>query len=93
MIEAITRETDLPVSIDTYKGEVAQAAIEAGASMINDVWALQRDPDMLRVAAEADVPVVLMHNQVGTEYNDLGTRRDRRPAGTGQCGADRRGAA
>ena len=51
MIEAITRETDLPVSIDTYKGEVAQAAIEAGAAMINDVWALQRDPDMLRVAA------------------------------------------
>ena len=71
MIEAITRETDLPVSIDTYKGEVAQAAIEAGASMINDIWALQRDPDMLRVAAEADVPVVLMHNQVGTDYDDL----------------------
>ena len=71
MIEAITRETDLPVSIDTYKGEVAQAAIEAGAAMINDVWALQRDPDMLTVAADADVPVVLMHNQVGTEYDDL----------------------
>ena len=71
MIEAIKRETDLPVSIDTYKASVAQAAIEAGASMINDVWALQRDPDMLRVAAEADVPVVLMHNQVGTEYDDV----------------------
>ena len=71
MIEAITRETDLPVSIDTYKAAVAQAAIEAGASMINDVWALQRDPEMLRVAAEADVPVVLMHNQVGTEYDDV----------------------
>lgn len=71
MIEAIKRGTDLPVSIDTYKAAVAQAAIEAGASMINDVWALQRDPDMLRVAADADVPVVLMHNQVGTEYNDL----------------------
>ena len=71
MIEAIKRETDLPVSIDTYKASVAQAAIEAGASMINDVWALQRDPDMLRVAAEADLPVVLMHNQVGTEYDDL----------------------
>ena len=71
MIEAIKRETDLPVSIDTYKASVAQAAIEAGASMINDVWALQRDPDMLRVAAEADMPVVLMHNQVGTEYDDL----------------------
>ncbi len=71
MIEAITRETDLPVSIDTYKGEVAQAAIEAGASMINDVWALQRDPEMLRVAAVADVPVVLMHNQVGTAYDNV----------------------
>ncbi len=71
MIEAITRETDLPVSIDTYKAKVARAAIEAGASMINDVWALQRDPEMLRVAADADVPVVLMHNQVGTEYDDL----------------------
>ena len=71
MIEAITKESDLPVSIDTYKASVAQAAIEAGASMINDVWALQRDPDMLRVAAEADMPVVLMHNQVGTEYDDL----------------------
>ena len=71
MIEAIKRETDLPVSIDTYKASVAQAALEAGASMINDVWALQRDPDMLRVAAEADMPVVLMHNQVGTEYDDV----------------------
>ena len=71
MIEAITKESDLPVSIDTYKASVAQAAIEAGTSMINDVWALQRDPDMLRVAADADVSVVLMHNQVGTEYDDV----------------------
>ena len=71
MIEAIRGETDLPVSIDTYKATVAQAAVEAGASMINDVWALQRDPEMLRVAADAEVPVVLMHNQVGTEYNDV----------------------
>ena len=71
MIGAITRETNLPVSIDTYKAEVAQAAIQAGASMINDVWALQRDPDMVRVAASAGVPVVLMHNQVGTNYDDL----------------------
>lgn len=71
VIEAVGRETDLPVSIDTYKAEVAQAAIEAGASMINDVWALQRDPDMAKVVANADVPVVLMHNQRGTEYDDL----------------------
>ena len=71
IIEAIRREADLPVSIDTYKAGVAQAAIQAGASMINDVWALQRDPDMLGVAADANVPVVLMHNQDGTEYDDL----------------------
>ena len=71
MIEAIRRETDLPVSIDTYKAAVAQAALDAGASMINDVWALQRDPDMLKVAADAGAPVVLMHNQVGTQYDDL----------------------
>ena len=71
MIESIRRETDLPVSIDTYKGEVAQAAVAAGASVINDVWALQRDPEMLGVAANADVPVVLMHNQNGTKYDDL----------------------
>ena len=71
MIEAIRREIDLPVSIDTYKAEVAKAAVDAGASMINDVWALQRDPEMLRVAGDSDVPVVLMHNQVGTEYHDL----------------------
>ena len=70
MIEAIKRETDLPVSIDTYKAAVAQAAIEAGASIINDVWALQRDPEMPKVAADAVMPVVLMHNQVGTEYDD-----------------------
>lgn len=71
MIEAIRRETDLPVSIDTYRAAVAHAALDAGASMINDVWALQRDPDMLRVAADAGTPVVLMHNQVGTQYDDL----------------------
>ena len=70
MIEAIKRETDLPVSIDTYKAAVAQAALEAGASIINDIWAFQRDPEMRKVAADAVMPVVLMHNQVGTEYDD-----------------------
>ena len=70
MIKAIRSEIDLPVSIDTYKAAVAQAAIEAGASIINDIWAFQRDPEMRKVAADAVMPVVLMHNQVGTEYDD-----------------------
>ena len=69
IIRAIREETDVPVSIDTYKAEVARHAVEAGASMINDVWALQRDPDMARTAAELGVPVVLMHNQDHTNYS------------------------
>jgi dihydropteroate synthase len=71
VIEAVRRETDLPLSIDTYKAVVARAAVDAGANMINDVWAFQRDPDMAKVAADTGLPVVLMHNQHGTVYTDL----------------------
>ncbi len=71
IIGAVTEETGVPVSIDTYKAEVARQAVEAGASMVNDVWALQRDPDMGRTAAELGVPVVLMHNQDHTDYDDV----------------------
>ena len=70
-IRAITQEMDVPVSIDTYKAEVARQAVAAGASMINDVWALRRDAEMARTAAELGVPVVLMHNQDHTEYDDV----------------------
>ena len=71
VIERLAQETSLPISIDTFFAEVAQRALRAGASMINDQWALARDPEMGRVVAEAGVPVVLMHNQHGTEYFDL----------------------
>ena len=60
-----------PISIDTTKAEVAQAAITAGASLINDVWGLQRDPELAAVAAGTGTPMVLMHNQLGAEYRDL----------------------
>ena len=53
----------VPVSIDTLKAEVAAWAIAAGATIANDVWGLQRDPDMARVVAEKRVPVVVMHNR------------------------------
>jgi dihydropteroate synthase len=53
----------IPVSIDTMKAEVAARALKAGAAMLNDVWGLQRDPDMATVAAAHDVPVVVMHNR------------------------------
>jgi dihydropteroate synthase len=63
LIDAITREIPLPISIDTYKSRVAQAALAAGASIINDISALRFDPDMAPLAAEQRVPVVLMHMQ------------------------------
>jgi len=59
------------ISVDTYKASVARAALEAGANIINDIWGLSRDPDMARVAAEFQAPVVVMHNQEGTSYQDL----------------------
>jgi dihydropteroate synthase len=53
----------VPVSIDTMKAGVAEAALAAGASIVNDVWGLQRDGDLARVVAERGVPVVIMHNR------------------------------
>jgi dihydropteroate synthase len=56
-------ELGIPVSIDTMKAKVAAWALEAGAAIANDVWGLQRDPDMARVIAEYGVPVIVMHNR------------------------------
>jgi dihydropteroate synthase len=53
----------IPVSIDTMKAAVAAWALETGAMIVNDVWGLQRDPDMAHVAAEHDAPVIVMHNR------------------------------
>ena len=61
VIESLSAKTDVPVSIDTYKAEVARRVLDAGAQMINDVSALRFDPEMKKVAAEFKVPVVLMH--------------------------------
>jgi dihydropteroate synthase len=53
----------LPVSIDTFKAKTAAYALEQGAAILNDVWGLQYDPDIARVAAEHGVPVIVMHNR------------------------------
>ncbi len=53
----------IPVSIDTMKAAVAAWALEVGAAIVNDVWGLQRDPDMARVVAEHGAPVIIMHNR------------------------------
>jgi len=63
VIERLAAELTVPVSIDTYKAGVARRALEAGASIINDIWGLKRDPELARVAAAAGVPLILMANQ------------------------------
>ncbi|MFD3158299.1 dihydropteroate synthase [Haloimpatiens sp. FM7330] len=71
IIEALRKEFDIPISIDTYKGKVAERAIQAGANLINDVWGFKKDPYIKEVAAKYDVPCCLMHNRNNTEYKDI----------------------
>lgn len=72
VVGRLVKEVDVPVSVDTYKAQVAEEVLKAGAHMINDVWGLQRDRSMAEVIAKHQVPVIIMHNQKGTEYkNDL----------------------
>jgi dihydropteroate synthase len=62
-IRAVKAAIPTPISIDTMKAKVAAAALDAGAEIVNDVWGLQRDPDIARVAAEHGAPVVVMHHR------------------------------
>lgn len=73
IVRALATEIDVPISIDTYKAEVAQQAITAGAHIINDVWGAKRDPDIARVAAQTGAPLILMHNRDQRNYTDLMT--------------------
>ncbi|HWL25039.1 MAG TPA: dihydropteroate synthase [Ureibacillus sp.] len=68
VIKALLREVPAIISIDTYKSEVARAAIEAGAHMINDIWGAKRDPLIAKVAADLKVPIILMHNRDDKPY-------------------------
>ena len=71
VIEKLVREVSVPISIDTYKSEVARRALEAGAKMINDVWGLRRDPKLAQVAAEEVVPLIIVANQRETTYQEI----------------------
>ena len=70
VIEKIRHHFDVPISVDTYKSRVARAAIEAGASLVNDVWGLRHDPDMASVIADTDVACCLMHNRKEAVYGN-----------------------
>lgn len=87
VIQALRRAVTVPISVDTYRAGVAQAALAAGADWVNDVWGLRMDPEMAGLVARAGCPVVLMHNRskpkdvaqeerlgghyVGVRYDDL----------------------
>lgn len=87
VIEQLTKVVKIPISIDTYKSEVARRAVEAGAKIVNDVWGGNMEPEILNVAAEKNVLIILMHNRsqpknaeqkeklggryIGMEYKDL----------------------
>ncbi len=63
VLERLAKEINVPLSIDTYKFEVARQALDAGAHMINDIWGLKREPRLAQLAAERGVPIILMSNQ------------------------------
>lgn len=87
VIRVLRAEMNVIISVDTYRAEVAEAALDAGADWVNDVWGLRMDPALAGVVASAGCPVVLMHNRsepkelsmtqtlggrfVGVEYDDL----------------------
>ncbi len=87
VIRAVRAELQVLISVDTYKARVAEAALAAGANLVNDVWGLRADPGLASVVADHQAPVILMHNRsqpanaevrerlggryVGVEYEDL----------------------
>ncbi len=87
VIQALAGEFDVLISVDTYKAVVAEAALQAGADWVNDIWGLRADPDLAAVIARHNAPAVLMHNRlkpattelqerlggryVGAQYDDL----------------------
>lgn len=76
VVKRLAAEVPVPLSIDTYKSEVAQRALEAGAVMINDQWGLKQDQRLAELAARRGVPIILMSNQRDRGGYDTGTQRD-----------------
>lgn len=70
VIRAIRKELDVLISVDTFKSEVARAAAEAGAHIINDIWGATYDSEIAKVAAEYKVPIILMHNRQDENYGE-----------------------
>lgn len=71
VIESLRQQYDVLISVDTYKSRVADAAVAAGAHIINDIWGAKYDPAIAEVAAKWNVPLILMHNRLDTSYSNF----------------------
>ena len=71
VIEAVKKEFEIPISVDTYKSGVAEAAAQAGADLINDIWGLKYDARMAEVIAKSGLACCLMHNRDNAEYQNF----------------------
>ena len=71
ILEPVLAVSTVPVSIDTYRAKSAEYALSKGAHILNDIWGLRYDRDMAAVAAQYNVPVIIMHNQNDTNYGDI----------------------
>jgi dihydropteroate synthase len=71
VVEKLAQDISAPISVDTYKLEVARQALSAGANMINDIWGLNKEPALAELAAQTRVPLALMSNQRGAPCQDI----------------------
>src|SRR5699024_709396 len=71
MRKAVKSAINIPISVDTYKAEVAKQAIEAGADIINDIWGAKKEPEIATIAATYQTPIILMHNRTDMNYTNL----------------------
>ncbi|MFD1417082.1 dihydropteroate synthase [Oceanobacillus jeddahense] len=73
VIEALKDSLQTPISVDTFKAAVAEQAVKAGASIINDIWGAKREPEIAEIAARYEVSMILMHNRTDMDYGDFMT--------------------
>ena len=71
VIKLMSSKLNIPISIDTYKSDVARCALESGAALINDIWGLKNDSGMIDVVVDYECPIIVMHNQENSIYHNL----------------------
>lgn len=71
VLKRLVQKIKVPISVDTFKGDVAEAVLDEGANIINDQWALNYDSKIASIVARYKAPIILMHNQKGNQYQDM----------------------